>query len=187
MKAILEGLLFVVGDEGLTIEQIINVLEISEEDAKQLVLELKKDYEGIDRGIRIDYLGNTLKLTTKREHKDYYKKLIEEGDNKSLSQASLETLAIIAYNEPVTRLQVEEIRGISSVSIIKKLTAKGFLKEVGRAEVVGKPILYKTTDDFLDYFGLSSKEDLPRIEERKEQDITEQDLFLSRYRENNSN
>ena len=99
MKAILEGLLFVVGDEGITIKDISNILEIDEEIAKQLVLELKNDYLSEDRGLRIDYLGNSLKLTTKKEHKEYYKKLIEESNN-TLSQAALETLVIIAYNEP---------------------------------------------------------------------------------------
>jgi segregation and condensation protein B len=182
MKAVLEGLLFVVGDDGLTIDQISNVLEMDQESVKNLILELKSDYEKEDRGLRIDYLGNTLKLTTKREHKEYYKKLLEEGNN-SLSEAALEVLAIIAYNEPITRMQVEDIRGISSVNIIKKLEAKGFIKEVGRADTIGKPILYKTTDEFLDYFGLKSIEDLPKIEDVKE-DMSETDLFMSRYKEN---
>ena len=105
MKAVLEGILFIVGDDGITIPEISNILEISEEDAKKLVLELKNDYLSIDRGLRIDYLGNSLKLTTKKEHKEYYKKLIEESNN-TLSQAALETLAIIVYNEPITRIKV---------------------------------------------------------------------------------
>lgn len=181
MKAILEGILFVVGDEGITISEICNVLEIDEDTAKELVLELKTDYLDENRGLRIDYLGNSIKLTTKREHKEYYKKLIEESNN-TLSQAALETLAIIAYNEPITRITVDEVRGISSAQMIRKLAAKGFIKEVGRADMPGRPILYKTTDEFLDYFGLSSKEDLPRIEEKNE--IREEtDLFLSKYKE----
>lgn len=183
MKAVLEGLLFVVGDDGITISEICNILEVNEEVAKELVLSLKNDYLSEDRGLRIDYLGNSLKLTTKREHKDYYKKLIEES-NHTLSQSALETLAIIAYNEPITRIRVDEIRGISSAQMIKKLVAKGFLKEAGRENIPGRPILYKTTDDFLDYFGLSSKEDLPKIED--EQVIEDEtDLFLSKYKENN--
>ena len=181
MKAILEGLLFVVGDEGITIKDISNILEIDEEIAKQLVLELKNDYLSEDRGLRIDYLGNSLKLTTKKEHKEYYKKLIEESNN-TLSQAALETLVIIAYNEPITRIKVDEIRGISSAQMIRRLVAKGFVKEAGRDNVAGRPILYKTTDEFLDYFGLSSTEELPKIEyEEEEKDET--DLFLSKYKE----
>lgn len=182
MKAVLEGLLFVVGDDGITLSEICNVLEIDEDTAKELVLSLKSDYQKEDRGLRIDYLGNSLKLTTKREHKEYYKKLIEES-NHTLSQAALETLAIIAYNEPITRIKVDEIRGISSTQMIRKLVAKGLIKEVGRENIPGKPILYKTTDDFLDYFGLSSKDDLPKLEDKEEENI-ETDLFLSKYKEN---
>ncbi len=181
MKAILEGLLFVVGDEGITIKDISSILEIDEDTAKELVLSLKNDYLSEDRGLRIDYLGNSLKLTTKSEHKYYYKKLIEE-ESHVLSQAALETLAIIAYNEPITRIRVDEIRGISSSQMIRKLAAKGFIKEVGRENIPGRPILYKTTDDFLDYFGLSSISDLPKIEEKDEND-DEKDLFLSKYSE----
>lgn len=183
MKAVLEGLLFVVGDDGITIPEICNILEITEESAKELVLSLKNDYLNEDRGLRIDYLGNSLKLTTKSEHKEYYKKLIEES-NHTLSESALETLAIIAYNEPITRIRVDEIRGISSSQMIRKLVAKGFVKEAGRENIPGRPILYKTTDDFLDYFGLSSKEDLPKLEENSSED-TETDLFLSKYKENN--
>ena len=181
MKAVLEGILFVVGDDGITIDEICNVLEIEEGVAKELILELKNDYLSKERGLRIDYLGNSIKLTTKKEHKEYYKKLIEES-NHTLSQAALETLAIIVYNEPVTRMKVDEIRGIYSSQMIRKLVAKGFIKEVGRENSPGKPILYKTTDEFLDYFGLSSKDDLPRIEENIV-DETETDLFLSKYKE----
>ena len=181
MKAILEGLLFVVGDDGITIKDICNILEIDEDAAKELVLSLKNDYLSEERGLRIDYLGNSLKLTTKKEHKEYYKKLIEESNN-SLSEAALETLAIIAYNEPITRIKVDEIRGISSAQMMRKLVAKGFIKECGRENIPGRPILYKTTDEFLDYFGLSSKEDLPKIE-GQEENTSETDLFLSKYKE----
>lgn len=181
MKAILEGILFVVGDDGITLLDICKLLDISEDDAKELVLSLKNDYLSEDRGLRIDYLGNSLKLTTKVEHKEYYKKLIEES-NHTLSQSALETLAIIAYNEPITRIRVDEIRGISSSQMIRKLVAKGFIKEAGRENIPGRPILYKTTDEFLDYFGLASLSDLPRLE-YGEKDEDETDLFLSKYKE----
>lgn len=181
MKAILEGLLFIVGDDGITIDQISRVLEINEEDTKRLILDLKEDYQKEDRGLRIDYLGNSLKLTTKNEHKEYYKKLIEESDN-VLSVQSLEVLAIVAYNQPVTRLEVETIRGINSVSLIKRLVSKGLLKESGRKDSIGNPILYKTTNEFLDYFGLKSIEELPKVDDTK--DIKEEtDLFTSKYKE----
>ena len=96
--AVLEGLLFVVGEDGLTLDQIEDVLEITEEESKLLLKELRSKYEEEDRGLRIDFLGNRFKLTTKFEHKEYYQKLIENPNTNTLSQAALEVLAIIAYN-----------------------------------------------------------------------------------------
>ena len=96
-KAVLEGLLFVVGEDGLTLDQIEEVLEITEDEVKALVNDLKQSYEAEDRGLRIDFLGNRLKLTTKFEHRQYYQKLLENPETNILSQAALETLAIIAY------------------------------------------------------------------------------------------
>ena len=186
-KAVLEGLLFVVGEDGLTLDQIEEVLELKEEEVKELVNDLKHSYEEEDRGLRIDFLGNRLKLTTKFEHREYYQKLLENPDTNILSQAALETLAIIAYNEPLTRMQVDKIRGVSSAQMIRKLVAKGLVKESGRSDLPGRPILYETTNDFLDYFGLSSIKELPDMEkyiEQSEQDIEEEkDLYTSKYQE----
>ncbi len=192
-KAVLEGLLFVVGEDGLTIEQIEDVLNIDEESAKNLIRELKHDYEDESRGLRIDFLGNRFKITTKFEHKEYYQKLIENPETNFLSQAALETLAIIAYNEPITRIQVDTLRGVGSTSIIRKLVAKGFIKEAGRSDVPGRPILYETTHEFLDYFGLASIEDLPDIDkilesvkENESDENESSDLYTSKYTERES-
>ena len=189
-KAIIEGLLFVVGEDGLTLDQIEDVLELSEDDSKELVSELKKDYEDKSRGLRIDFLGNKFKITTKFEHKEYYQKLIENPETNFLSQAALETLAIIAYNEPITRVQVDSIRGVGSSSIIRKLVAKGFIKESGRSDMPGRPILYETTHEFLDYFGLSTIDDLPKIndilEEVEDEEDSNTDLYTSKYVEENN-
>lgn len=186
-KAVLEGLLFVVGEEGLTFEQIEAVLEISEDEAKTLLMKLKHDYEADDRGLRIDFLGNKFKITTKFEHKAYYQKLLENPETNTLSQAALETLAIIAYNEPVTRVQIDAMRGVGSTQIIRKLVAKGFIKEVGRSDLPGRPILYETTSEFLDYFGLSTIKDLPDMQnliaESEQVEEVESDLYVSKYRE----
>lgn len=186
-KAVLEGLLFVVGEDGLTLDQIEEVLEVKEEEAKQLVNELKHNYEEEDRGLRIDYLGNRLKLTTKFEHREYYQKLLENPETNILSQAALETLAIIAYNEPMTRMQVDKIRGVSSGQMIRKLVAKGLIKESGRSDLPGRPILYETTNEFLDYFGLSNIKELPDMEkyiEASEEELKEEkDLYASKYKE----
>lgn len=181
--AILEGLLFVVGEDGLTLEQIKDVLEIDEEESKQLLKDLRARYEEDDRGLRIDFLGNRFKLTTKFEHKEYYQKLIENPNTNTLSQAALEVLAIIAYNEPITRIKVDEIRGVSSAQLVRKLVAKGFIKEVGRSDLPGKPIIYETTSEFLDYFGLSSIKDLPKIECKENVNNDNADLYKSKYQE----
>ena len=139
------------------------------------------------KDLRISFLGNTFKLTTKSEHKEYYQKLIENPETNTLSQAALETLAIIVYNEPITRLMVDEIRGVSSRDMIRKLVAKGFVKEVGRSDMPGRPILYKTTSEFLDYFGLASRDDLPKFEMTLEKTVENVDLYNSKYTEEESN
>ncbi len=182
MKGIIEGLLYVQGDLGLTIEQVSEVLEIDKEEAKALILSLKQDYIDQDRGLRINYLGNSFKLTTKEEHKEYFKKLLENPKNNILSNQALETLAIIAYNEPITRIDVDKIRGVDSAYVVRRLLAKGLIKECGRSDKPGHPILYKTTDEFLDYFGLSSKDDLPKID-LEDTDSEDKDLFKSTYKE----
>jgi len=181
LEAVLEGMLFVVGEDGLTINQIKEVLNLEDDDAKKLILSLKEKYENTDRGIRINYLGNTFKLTTKSEHKEFYQKLIENPETNTLSQSALETLAIIVYNEPVTRVMVDEIRGVSSREIIRKLLAKGLIKEVGRSDLPGRPILYKTTSEFLDYFGIASKDELPKFDMQVEEIIDDVDLYKSKY------
>lgn len=179
---ILEGLLFVVGDEGLTLEQIQEILDINEEDAKELIRILRSRYEDETYGIQLSFLGNTFKLTTKKEHRDYYQKLIENPTTNTLSQAALETLAIVAYNEPVTVQDVDNIRGVNSREMIRRLMAKGFIKEVGKSEGAFKATTYATTRDFLDYFGLSSKDELPKFEEIVE-NSDETDLYQSKYKE----
>ena len=183
--AILEGLLFVVGEDGLTINQIMDILDIENEEAKKLISLLKEKYETETSGIRIHFLGNTFKLTTKNEHREYYQKLIENPESSVLSQAALETLAIIAYNQPITRIDVDEIRGVSSSQMMRKLVAKGLIKEVGRSDSLGRPILYQTTSEFLDYFGLATIDDLPKIEQFMEDNIevSDTDLYHSKYKE----
>ena len=187
LKAVLEGLLFVIGDDGLDLDEISRVLEISKDDVKELIKELQNDYQKSDRGIRIDFLGDKLKLTTKKEHNMYYQKLLTTEDNTTLSQAALETLAIIAYNQPITRVKVDELRGISNNHIIRKLVAKGLIKESGRSNMPGRPILYETTSEFLDYFGLSSIDELPDMRdflEEEEKDTEEDvDLYQSKYKD----
>ena len=180
--AALEGLLFVVGDDGLSLSQVMDLLNVDAVEAKELINELKNEYEDNKRGIRIHFLGNTFKLTTKAEHHKYYEKLLVNEENNRLSNSALETLAIVAYNEPITRIEVDEIRGVASAQMIRKLVAKGLLKECGRSELPGRPILYKTTSEFLDYFGLSTINDLPKINISSTQ-VDNVDLYKSKYQE----
>lgn len=182
MIGILEGLLFVMGDEGIELEKIKSVLEITDTELKNLISELKNEYENPNRGLSIEEFGNKIKITTKKEHKEYYEKLVDEENNSMLSNAALETLAIIAYNGPITRVEVDEIRGINSSHLVRKLLLKNLIKDVGRSEKPGRPILYSVTDEFLDYFGLNKIEDLPKVEEIKVEDL-ETDLFESKYKE----
>lgn len=183
LKAVLEGILFIVGDEGTTIKEMSQILEVSEEEVKELLLELKKDYEDNSRGLRISYLGNAFKLTTKEEHKEYYEKLVMDSKTTNLSNAALEVLAVIAYNEPVTRLTIDEIRGVNSSQIVRRLLARGFIKISGKEDSIGKPNLYKTTNEFLDYFGLSSKDDLPELIRKETIENDSEDLYDTTYKE----
>ena len=178
-EAILEGLLFVVGDEGITLDNIAEVLEVDKKEAQKLLKDLQDEYNKENRGIRVSFIGDAFKLTTKGEHKEYYQKLITTRGTNTLSSAALETLAIIAYNQPITRAEIDELRGIASINMIRKLIAKDLVKISGKSNLPGKPNLYRTTNEFLDYFGLATISDLPDlpINETKEED--EEELFTS--------
>ena len=182
-KAVLEGLLFVVGDDGLTINQIVDILEIDLEEAKIIIKSLMDDYNQDSRGIRINFLINTFKLTTKKEHHVFYEKLLTNEESNTLSNSALETLAIIAYNEPITRVEVDEIRGVQTGQLVRKLVAKGLIKEAGRSNLPGRPILYQTTSEFLDYFGLKNISELPKIEMPKEEIKDDVSLYETKYTE----
>lgn len=181
---VLEGLLFVTGEDGLTLEDIEKLLEVTKEEAENLIEEYKSSLNDEKRGLKLVYLGNKYKLTTKEEHKNYYELLVDKVVSSTLSQSALETLAIIAYNEPITVGQIDEIRGVSSRDMIRKLLFRGLIELAGKSDLPGKPMLYKTTDKFLDYFNLSSIEELPKMEFNIEE-LTEEekDLFISKYKE----
>jgi len=180
LLGVLEGLLFVVGDEGVTLKEICEILNVKEDEAKELLITLKKEYESDNRGIKISFLGESFKLTTKKEHKEYYQKLVTTKES-ILSQSQLEVLAIIAYNEPITRIEIDEIRGLSSAYIVKKLLSKDLIKVVGKSDLPGKPNLYRTTREFLDFFGLASLNDLPEIVNVENND--EENLFQKKKQE----
>lgn len=182
LKGVIEGILFVVGDDGVTLKELHDILGVDVEEIKKIIIDLKHDYESAERGIRLSILGDAFKLTTKKEHKEYYQKLLVNEDSNTLSNQALETLAIIAYNEPITRIKIDEIRGVATAPMLRKLMAKGLIKEAGKSTEPGRPILYKTTNEFLDYFNMEQLSDLPNIDNivSKEDEI---DLYDSRYKE----
>ncbi|PET43540.1 SMC-Scp complex subunit ScpB [Bacillus sp. AFS001701] len=183
LVGVLEGLLFVAGDEGISIVELSETLELSQTDVLELIESLKKEYENPNRGLQIRILANKYKLTSKREHGEFFKKLVESPSNSSLSQAALETLAIVAYQQPITRTEIEDIRGVKTEKPIQTLVSKYLIKEVGRAEGTGRAILYGTTSEFLDYFGLKNIKDLPPLpQDLKMEEVEEEaDLFFSKF------
>ena len=160
---ILEGLLFAVGDEGVNIQQLEYVLEVNELEIKSLFIELKERYASISSGIDIIEVAGVYKMTTKKDHATYLKRLIQNPNQRGLSNAALEVLAIIAYRQPITRHEIENIRGASSDNVLRKLLTFSLIEEAGRLEGPGRPILFRTTDDFLDYFGIKTLEELPEL------------------------
>jgi segregation and condensation protein B len=161
MKSIIEGLLFVSGDEGIDAKQIAEVLEQDEHLVEDLVHDMQADFKRENRGLQIVEIAGTFQFTTLPEHAEFFQRLAQSPTRATLSQAALETLAIVAYRQPITRVEIEEIRGVKSDRAIQTLTAKNLIHEVARAEAIGRPILYGTTKSFLDYFGLSSIKELP--------------------------
>ena len=187
MKAVCEGLLFISGSEGITVDEIAKITELDNEEVVKILNELKEEYSKEDRGIKLSYLGNHYKLTTKEEHREYYKKIVEEEIDSNLSQSALETLAIIAYNQPITRTEIDEIRGVNSSYVVRKLQIKGLIEDVGRSEMAGRPKQYAVTDLFLDHFGLESTDDLPELSiDIEDENDTEDNLFKSKYTEDNN-
>ncbi|WP_067728212.1 SMC-Scp complex subunit ScpB [Oceanobacillus damuensis] len=183
LKAIAEGLLFASGDEGITIKQICKILDVPESAAQHIIEEMKYDYERRDRGLMIMQSHEVLHLTTKPEHSSYFKKLIELPQATRMSQAALETLAIIAYRQPITRTEIEEIRGVKSDRPVQTLLSRSLIEETGRKDTVGRPVLFGTSKDFLTYFGLTSLGELPPLPEAAvvEEDTKEADLFFERF------
>jgi segregation and condensation protein B len=185
-KGILESLLFAAGDEGLSLKQITAVLDVDEIQASEIVTELQQEYERDEnRGITIVQLAGVYQLATKKEHADYLKKLVESPGTAHLSQAALETLAIVAYKQPITRAEIEEIRGVKTERPLHTLSSRALIKEVGRAEGTGRAILYGTTKEFLDYFGLKNISELPPLPDHVEDDDLQDDadLFFEKFQE----
>lgn len=182
----LEAILFVVGDEGIQLEELSYLLEITTAKVYPLIQELNQSYETNEtRGLQILEVGNQFILTTKKEFASLLTRYAQSPMSNRLSKAAVETLAIIAYKQPITRIEVEQIRGVKSSGSIQRLTALQLIKEQGRVDGPGRAILYGTTEYFMDYFGLKSLNDLPDIKEMEKElsDEMPKDLFFDRFKD----
>jgi segregation and condensation protein B len=177
-KNIIEAMLFV-SDKPLFVNEIKGVLEeFSVNDVKGIILELAKEYEDSSRAFRIKEIAGGYQIVTDPMLAPWLKKLYKTSGPDRLTGPSLETLAIIAYKQPVTKPEIELIRGVNVDGVLKTLIEKNLVRINGRRETVGRPILYGTTQDFLQYFGLNSLEELPKLEEFN---ITEKDIELPEH------
>lgn len=180
--SVIEGMLYIYGDEGVTIKDVAEALEITKKEAYELMDELLSLYASKTvKGVDICDFGGTYKMVTLPQHDAYYKKMMTTSGRK-LSKSALETLAIVAYYQPVTRIRIEEIRGVGCESMIRKLLAQALIKEVGRDDSPGKPVLYGVTDEFMDAFNLKSLDELPELKEI-ESEFDEEDIFNTKYQE----
>ncbi|MDQ0205844.1 SMC-Scp complex subunit ScpB [Alkalicoccobacillus murimartini] len=185
LQAAIEGLLFVTGDEGLTYKQLSEVLELPEDQINEAVVLLKQRFSEADRGLQVIETAGILKLATLPEHSSYFKKLASSPIHSGLSRAALETLAIVAYKQPITRLDIDEVRGVKSEKSLQSLISKLLVTDVGRVSGTGRAILYGTTSNFLDHFGLTSLEELPPLKESEDDGSIEDeaDLFFEKMSE----
>lgn len=170
IKQVLEALLFVSGDEGLTLTELSRIVEEKEEVVLDLLHEMRNEWTRLGRGLQIVEVNKHFQLTTLPTLAPYIAKIVNRQKRTTLSQSALEVLSIIAYRQPITRLEIEEIRGVKSDGAISTLLAKGLIKEKGRADGLGRAILYGTTPLFLEHFGLSSLDDLPPLPEESKVD-----------------
>jgi segregation and condensation protein B len=164
----IEAILFVAGD-AVEIKELAQALEVNELEAVNAVDELQREYDRDRRGMMISRYGNHLKMETRADYAPYVERLLQPVQRQSLSQAAMETLAVIAYRQPVTRLDIEEIRGVKCDYSVQSLLNKGLIKNVGRKEALGRPYLYATTDFFLEHFGIADIRELPPLPEANPQ------------------
>ena len=166
-KAIIEAILFAVGKE-VSIEQLMMALELPKEEVELLLQEMQKEKsENPQSGIEIIKLENSYQLSSKKEYYEYIYPIIDKRAKPNLSNAALETLAIIAYNPRITRAEIEAIRGVSADACIYKLMEYNLIEEAGKSDLLGKPMTYKTNSEFLKMFGYETLKDLPELPKYK--------------------
>lgn len=161
-KAIIEAILFSAGRQ-VEKKELLLALEISEDDLDTIISSIQEDYKKENRGIELIKINNSYQLSSKKDLYEYIYPVLDKRTKPNLSNAALETLAIIAYNPRVTRAEIESIRGVSADACVYKLLEYGLIEEAGKVDLPGKPMSYKTTDEFLKMFGYSSLEELPEL------------------------
>lgn len=162
---ILEAILFVAG-EPVAVADLAQALEVSELEIMHAVEELQRECER--RGVTIHRYGDHLRMETRPEYAPYVERLLQPVQRQTLSQTAMETLAVIAYRQPVTKGEVEQVRGVKCDYSVQSLLHKGLIREAGRKEALGRPILYATTDRFLEHFGISDIRELPPLPSAQE-------------------
>ena len=177
LAAVLEGLLFLTGDEGMTARQAEETLGTGSEYTARLFDYLQQYYNADERGIELARFGETWRFLSKASIHEYARKLFQINKTNKLSNAALETLAIIAYKQPITRVEIEELRGVGADVMLRKLEARGLIREAGRSEAPGRPILYAVTDEFMDAFQLLSLDELPELPQFSQEQEGSDDLF----------
>lgn len=182
LNAAIEAILFSSG-EPVEIQKIAESLEVETETAQRLVNNLSLDYDERQSGLQIIKLRDKYQMITRSEFSEYVRNVLEVKRNTPLSQAAFEVLAVVAYNQPVTKAFVEQVRGVDCSGVVNTLCQKGLLEEKGRLELPGRPLLYGTTDEFLRCFSVSSLEELPALpheeNEKKEDESSEEDDISS--------
>lgn len=164
VKSVLEALLFI-NEKPIEVSELAEILAIKRSEIDDILKELSADYMTRSSGICIVKVAGGYQMCSAPENETWVRKMYQERGKQKLSAASLETLAIIAYKQPVTRIEIEAIRGVNVDGVVKKLSELGLIKIAGRKDVVGKPFLYITTRKFLEYFGINTLKDLPKLEE----------------------
>lgn len=169
-KAIIEAILFSMGDS-VKISKISTALECEDKHVRELIKEMKADYEAEERGIRIVEIDDAYQLCTKNETYEYLIKVVKIPKNFKLTDIQLETLSIIAYKQPITKIEIEKIRGVQSDHAVNRLIDAGLVEEKGRLNTPGRPLVFGTTEEFLRRFGLKNKDDLPNIQTEKVEEM----------------
>ena len=172
---IIEGLLYIVGEDGIRSSQLAEVMELDLEVVEAALADIENKYSSDEYAVELVNFGGIYKFLSKKEIFPYAQRLFQTAKANSLSQSALETLAIIAYKQPVTRVEIEELRGVGCDMMLRKLQARNLIKEAGRSEAPGRPILYEVTDEFMDSFKLLSLDELPELPEFKSDENA--DLF----------